>query len=191
MTGIQLPSTQTSIRQSQSGSPIIQVDSLLPPVEKDMILVRTVAVAINPHDFKMVDNFPSPGTTPGCDFAGIVVAIGPDVNPTREKHQNDVLNIGDRVCGGVHGSNPSRPLVGAFSTYVSAFGDCVLKVPSAVKWEQAAAIGGAIPGTLGLALVKSLGLSIGPEKSYEKPVYVLVYGGSTASGTMAVQLLNL
>ena len=191
MSEAQLPSSQTAIRQSESGSPIVQVISPLPPVEKDMIMVRTIAVAMNPHDFKMIDNFPSPGTTPGCDFAGIVVAIGAAVNATRERSHNDILHIGDRVCGGVHGSNPLRPLVGAFSMYVSAFGDCVLKVPRAFSWEQAAAIGGAIPGTLGLALVKSLGLSIGAKNRYEKPVYVLVYGGSTASGTMAIQLLNL
>ena len=187
----QLPSSQTSIRQGPAGVPIIQSASPLPPLESDMILVRAVAVAVNPTDFKMIDNFPSPGATPGCDFAGIVVAIGPAVNPAREKGHHDLLCIGDRVCGGVHGSNPLRPLVGAFSTYVAAFGDCVLKVPQATNWEQAAALGGAVPGTLGLALVESLGLDIGPRKSADKPVYVLVYGGSTASGTLAIQLLNL
>ncbi|KAF2180837.1 hypothetical protein K469DRAFT_729738 [Zopfia rhizophila CBS 207.26] len=38
----------------------------------------TVAVAINPTDYKMLQNFPCPGTIIGCDFAGSFVRIGDD-----------------------------------------------------------------------------------------------------------------
>jgi NADPH:quinone reductase-like Zn-dependent oxidoreductase len=37
----------------------------------------------------------------------------------------------------------------------------------------------------------SLGNTASPEHPAEKPFDVLVYGGSTASGTMAIQLLKL
>ncbi|KAH8646968.1 chaperonin 10-like protein [Tricladium varicosporioides] len=185
------PPFQTSVQQGQNGTLVVNHQAEIPALEPDMILVKNVQVAINPTDFKMPDNFPTPHTTVGCDFAGIIVDIGPTVNETRKLNNRGILQIGDRVCGGVHGSNPLRPLVGAFAEYVVAFGDCVLKIPDGQSWAEAAAIGGAVPGTLGLALVKSLGLEIGTTELPEKPTNVLVYGGSTASGTMAIQLLKI
>jgi len=101
------------------------------------------------------------------------------------------LTVGDKVAGAVHGSNPLRPHVGAFGEYVTAFGDCVFRIPEGMSWEEAAAIGGAAPGTIGLALVESLAIPTHPEKPTSTPFFVLVYGGSTANGTLAIQLLKL
>lgn len=191
MSEFRAPPFQTSVQQGQNGTLVVNHRAEIPVLEPDMILVKNVQVAINPTDFKMPDNFPTPHTTVGCDFAGVIVDIGSAVNETRKLNNRSILQIGDRVCGGVHGSNSLRPLVGAFAEYVAAFGDCVLKVPDGLSWPEAAAIGGAVPGTLGLALVESLGLGIGARELTEKPVNVLVYGGSTASGTMAIQLLKV
>ena len=103
-----------------------------------MIMVKTVCVAVNPNDYKIAGNFPIKDLAVGCDFAGIIVALGSGV--TRETHS---LEVGDRICGGIHGSNPLRPHVGAFGEYITAYADCVLKIPEAMPWENAAAIGGA------------------------------------------------
>ena len=37
---------------------IIQHDSPVAPLESDMIMVKTVCVAVNPNDYKIAGNFP-------------------------------------------------------------------------------------------------------------------------------------
>ncbi|PYI32194.1 GroES-like protein [Aspergillus indologenus CBS 114.80] len=159
-------------------------DAPIPPLAPDMVLVRTAAVALNPTDHKMVANFPTPGAVSGCDFAGTVVAVG-DTATERFK-------VGDRVCGGVHGANPLDPAVGAFAEYVGATADILALVPPDLSLTDAAAIGGAGPATMALALGDQLGLSIDADAAPNEPKaeFVLVYGGSTATGTMALQFLR-
>lgn len=182
-TAAPLPEFQTAIKQAQKGSLVIRNDAPLPKLDPDMVLVKTFAVALNPCDFKMPTRFPTPGASAGADFAGIVVALGSAMLKD--------LQIGDRVCGPIHAANPIRHDSGAFAQYVAAYSDLVVKIPDGMTWENAAAIGGAVVGTLGLALFVSLALPCHPEKPAEKPFYVLVYGGSTSTGTMAIQLLTL
>ena len=177
-----IPQTQIAIRQGQNGVLEIHHDHFVPNLKPDQVLIKTVAVACNPCDYKMPTNFPTPGATDGSDFAGTVVAIGAEVS----QH----LRIGDRVAGAVHASNPADLSTGAFAQYVAAYADLVWKIPEGMKWENAAAIGGAVIGSLELALLDKLGLPAHPERPAEKPFYALVYGGSTASGTMAIQLLK-
>jgi NADPH:quinone reductase-like Zn-dependent oxidoreductase len=179
-----LPTTHRSVRQGNNGSIIIQDSSSVAHLEHDMILVRPTYVAINPNDYKLAFNFPRPGLAVGSDFAGIIVAIGNGVKRTD-------IHVGDRICGAVHGSNQLRPNVGSFGEYITAYADCIFKLPESMAWENAAAIGGAVPGTLGLALVESLAIPAHPEKPATDPFFCLVWGGSTASGTMALQLLKL
>lgn len=150
-----------------------------------MVLVKTVAVALNPCDFKMAERFPSPGATDGCDFAGTIVALGSNAANIRD------FRIGDRVCGAVHGSNPIDHQAGSFAEYVAIDVEFLFKMPNIMPFETGAAIGGTGLGTLGLALFRSLGLPGTPERPAEKSLIVLVYGGSTSVGTMAIQLLRL
>ncbi|KAF2271627.1 zinc binding enoyl reductase [Westerdykella ornata] len=178
-----IPKVQTAIRQGEGGVLTIQRSSPVPSIEPDQVLVKTVAVAINPCDHKMPTMFPSPGATDGSDFAGIVVAVGHEV--TKD------LCVGDRVCGAVHASNPINHLSGSFADYVAAYADYVLKVPDTMSWTEAAAFGGVVLGTLGLALFQSLQVPGHPENPSPTPFFALVYGGSTASGTAAIQLLKL
>ncbi|KAF2111198.1 zinc binding enoyl reductase [Lophiotrema nucula] len=175
-----------SIRQGKDGNLVIQDCTPVAPLESDMILVRTLCVAINPNDYKMADNFPTPGLAVGCDFAGTVVALGSSITPRTHN-----LSVGDKVAGAVHGSNTLRPDVGAFGEYVTAYADCVFRMPEDMDWESAAAIGGAAPGTIGLALVESLQIPGHPENPTGTPFFVLIYGGSTSNGTLASQLLKL
>lgn len=70
----------------------------IPPVHDDYILVKTVAVALNPTDWQTVDETPMPGVAPsliGCDAAGIVVEVGKKVTKN--------FKPGDRIAGFSHG----------------------------------------------------------------------------------------
>lgn len=70
----------------------------VPKVLDDFILIKTVAVALNPTDWQTLDERPKPGTTHsllGCDAAGIVVEVGKNITKSFKK--------GDRVAGFSHG----------------------------------------------------------------------------------------
>lgn len=177
-----LPATQTAITATLDGSLAVSVDAPVPTLRPDMIIVKNAAVSINPVDTKLDGPYSTPGAIAGCDFAGTIVAVGSAVT-------HDV-RVGDRVCGAVMGMNPLEPSVGAFATYVGAQGDLVLTIPHRMSFATAAALP-TVFATAGLALFRSLGLEATPSKPAEKPFPVLVYGGSTATGTTAIQLLKL
>ncbi|OTA98396.1 hypothetical protein M426DRAFT_258962 [Hypoxylon sp. CI-4A] len=180
-----LPSSQQAVVQDSSGRPTLTHDAALPPLLPGTILIRTVAVALNPSDTKMGPNFPSPGAIVGFDFAGEVVRMHTQVSELRPD-----LKVGDRVCGLVHGSNPADRGNGAFAEYVRVPALLVLKVPEYMEMRQAAALGVAI-ATNALTLWESLGIPGSPYEPAAQRFDVLVYGGSTCMGTMATQLLKL
>ena len=147
----------------------------------NQVLIKVAAVALNPCDWKMPTRVPCPGAVDGSDFAGTVVEIGDAVTN---------LKVGDRVAGAQHGSNPIDMASGAFKQHIVAAADQIWKVPETLSWEEAAAIGLAVVSSVGLALFGSLKLQGTPDKPLEKPLLVLVYGGATASGTIAIQILK-
>ncbi|MCJ1264166.1 hypothetical protein MMC22_004037 [Lobaria immixta] len=176
------PSTQTAITALSRGTLTLSHNAKVPVLQPDMVLVRTHHVALNPADGKMVDYSATPGAVSGYDFAGEIVAVGSAV--TRP------LAVGDRVCGVVHGMNALCPEVGAFAQYVGATAEFVLKIPEDMSYDVAASLGTGA-GTAGMALFHSLKIPASTEKPAEKPFFVLVYGASTATGTMSLQLLRL
>ncbi|KAI3317089.1 GroES-like protein [Xylariaceae sp. AK1471] len=160
----------------------IKHNAPLPILKSNELLVQTKAVAINPCDYKMHERFPCPGAVDGCDFAGIVIGLGTDVTS---------FSLGDRVCGAVHGSNPLRPDSGAFAEYIASESEFTLKMSPQMTFLEAAGLGGTGLATLGMALFKALALPGTPEQPAERKLTVLVHGGSSSVGTMAIQLLRL
>lgn len=155
----------------------------VPQVEPDQVLIRTAAVALNPSDHKLLDQSTTVGAISGSDYAGVVVKVG-----DAAQH---LLAPGDRVFGVVFGANPGRPGNGAFAQYIAAPADLCLRIPERMDFAAAASMGMAIM-TTGLAF-RSLGLSFGNDKeppNGSKP-WVLVHGGATATGTVAIQMLRL
>lgn len=179
-----VPIIQKAIVAKAPGQLIIKEDVLVPTINEDMLLVKTVAVAINPSDAKMVDYSCTVNAISGYDFSGIVALVGS--SPSLQSR----FQIGDRVCGGVHGMNALGPENGAFAQYVRADPGLTLRMPESMSFKDAATLGTAL-STTGLTLFKSLGISDRPDKPAQKPYFVLVYGGSSATGTMAIQLLRL
>jgi len=115
----------------------------------------------------------------GSDWAGTVVAVGSEV-----KH----VVVGDRVCGAQNEMCGLTPAWGAFGEYNVTRGRAWMKIPASLNIEAAASLPVGI-STAGLA-IRLLGLPL-PDKPVEKAAYVLVYGGSTATATIAMQLLRL
>ena len=191
-----IPTYQTAIVAQSAGQLAIQHNAPVPCLAPDMALVRTAAVAINPADAKMLDYSAAPGAIHGYDFAGTIVALGKDALASGR------LSVGDRVAGFVHGMNPLQPDVGAFAEYVGACAEILLKLPDHVAFEEAATLGVGV-GTAVLGLFGELRVPASLEELRESgktPVddavekeraHVLVAGGSTATGTRAIQLLKL
>ncbi|GLA69278.1 hypothetical protein AtubIFM55763_009230 [Aspergillus tubingensis] len=158
-------------------------DRPIPSLRDDYMLVRTVTVALNPTDWKHIDLVPSDGCTVGCDFAGIVEEVGPKVPERFQK--------GDRVLGLTHGCNAVEPEDGAFGQYVMAKGNGQLKIPGWMSWEDACTVGVGYT-TVGQSLYQNLGIPMpGKPRSATTPKTVLIYGGSTATGTLAIQCAKL
>lgn len=72
----------------------------IPKLYPGYILVKTVAVALNPTDWTSLDAVGQPGTIVGCDYAGIVEQLGSAGSKKFKK--------GDRIAGFAHGGMPTR-----------------------------------------------------------------------------------
>lgn len=172
------PTTQTAVVATTT-TPTTSTTAPIQPLLPTEFSIRTEAVGVNPSDTKMLGPFANPHGILGTDYAGTVTAIGSAVTS---------VAVGDRIAGAQNAMNASMPERGAFrETNVNA-GSVWLKLPAHVSTEAGATFGAGI-STAGLAL-RLLGLPL-PDEPLEKAVQVLVYGGSTATGTVAVQLLRL
>lgn len=172
-----------------AGQLAIQHDAPVPILKHDMVLVKAVAVAINLVDVKSLDYSPAPGAIMGFDFAGTIVALGSDAVAAGH------LAVGDRVAGVVYGMDRLQPDVGAFAQYVGALADLVLKLPDHMSFQDAAALGLATATAAygvfhELQLAGSLDSLIAGADVPRAGGFVLVAGGSTATGTRAIQLLK-
>ncbi|KAF2494505.1 alcohol dehydrogenase class-3 [Lophium mytilinum] len=151
----------------------------LPALRPTYILVKTHAVALNPADVAGIDLVAPIGATPGLDFAGVVVDIGSEVTKK--------FKVGDRVFGAVHGCNEGESEDGAFGEYLVSKGDLTGLIPENLGFEAASTLGAGI-ASVGQALGQNLGLPWpGKQSAKGEKVPVLIYGGSSATGALAIQ----
>lgn len=153
----------------------------IPKLRPGYILVKVEAVALNPTDWKHIDWAPISGATVGCDYAGVVEAVGEGVSKQ--------WNKGDRIAGLVHGVNKLEKEDGCFGQYAVAVGDVQMMIPTKMSMEEASTLGVGVT-TVGQALYQSLGLPL-PTFPAKVPFWILVYGGSTATGSLAIQYAKL
>jgi putative PIG3 family NAD(P)H quinone oxidoreductase len=163
-----LPAQMTVVAISKPGGPEVLVPEqrALPQVGPDEILIKVMAAGVNRPDVAQRSGAypPPPGASdlPGLEVAGEVVAVGS--NAKRHK-------IGDKVMSLVAG--------GGYAQYCIAQDAQAMSVPPALSIKEA----GALPETL--MTVWHNVFERGGLKSGET---LLIHGGSSGIGTMAIQL---
>ena len=163
-----VPSQMTVIGISKPGGPEVLLPETrsVPVPGPDEILVKVAAAGVNRPDVAQRSGSypPPPGASdlPGLEIAGEVVAVGSEA----KKHQ-----IGDRVMSLVAG--------GGYAQYCIAQDAQAMTVPPALSMIEA----GALAETL--MTVWHNVFERGGLKSGET---LLIHGGSSGIGTMAIQL---
>ncbi|CDO68641.1 hypothetical protein BN946_scf184996.g72 [Trametes cinnabarina] len=166
----------------QEGRKVLVQDHPVPEIGEEDILVKTVAVAQNPTDYKFVDSGRGkPGTVLGCDWSGHVVRVGKNVTSPK---------LGDHAAGFVMGG--TFPDSGAFAEYVKTPAELAWVVPEGTLSHEEAATMGCAFWTAIQALYHPtrLGLVEPPEKVTEEQ-WVYIHGGSSSVGQFAIQLAAL
>lgn len=174
-------STQKALVCGGLGQYQITTNVEVPEPRPGTMLCKVKAVALNPADWKMIDFSATSGSIGGNDFAGEVIRVGHGV--TR-------FQTGDRIFGMMFGLNPTDRLAGSFCHYAVATEDLACKIPDSLTYEEASTFGVAV-GTAGTALFQTLGLPMpGSVQTASQSTFVLVSGGATATGTIAIQLIK-
>lgn len=162
---------RTFVKDRYGGPEVLRIEEAEPPdPAPDQALVRVHATSINAHDWHMLRGKPylarlSEGLRRpkqpmlGLDVAGIVEAVGPEV---------DHLAPGDRVFGSRYG---------AFSEVVA--GKNMIPIPEGITFEQAAAVPTA--GQTALVGLRDKG-------ELQAGQHVLINGAGGGVGTFAVQV---
>ncbi|KAI0255989.1 dehydrogenase [Lactifluus subvellereus] len=124
------PTSQKAIIIQQDGSVALR-EIAVPKPGPDEILVKIVAAAQNPSDWKTARYGRRAGAVSGCDFSGIIEEIGSNV-------PQGLRSVGERVAGLVQGGIRHY---GAFSEYLVTDADFVVHVPDTWSFEDAAQLG--------------------------------------------------
>ncbi|KAK7266105.1 hypothetical protein RIF29_18745 [Crotalaria pallida] len=147
----------------------------IPQLKDDQVLIKVVAAALNPVDYKRaLGNFkntdsPLP-TAPGYDVAGVVVKVGSRVQK---------FKVGDEVYGDINENPLDHPkTIGSLAEYTAAEEKLLAHKPSNLSFVEAASLPLAvITAYQGLERVEfSAGKSI------------LVLGGAGGVGSLVIQL---
>jgi NADPH:quinone reductase len=165
------PSTMLAIDPATPGGPevLVPVERPVPRPGDGEVLVRVAAAGVNrPDVLQRMGGYPPPPGAPstlGLEFAGEVVALGDGV---------DAAMMGQTVCALVAG--------GAYAEYAIAPAGQCLPVPPALSSIEAAAL----PETLYTVWTNLFERAFAVEGDT-----VLVHGGTSGIGTMAITLANL
>jgi aspyridone synthetase trans-acting enoyl reductase len=190
-----LPVTQKAVVAKSVGKYELISTHALPILGPKHLMVKVFAVALNPVNWKMIDASPPLGVVGGNDYSGVISSIGVDVS--------SAWKIGDRVCGCVYGLDPTlegTEWAGSFAEYIAVDASLVMRVPTlgenSMSMDRAASLGIGVM-TAGMALYESLqlpmplNLEIKPAERGSTSEFILIHGGNTATGTIAIQLARL
>ncbi|GME84084.1 unnamed protein product [Ambrosiozyma monospora] len=167
-------------------------DAKVPQPGPKELLVKVKANAVNPTDWKHIAfGWGKPDVVPGSDAAGEVVAVGSEV---------EGFQIGDQVSSFKHGGYPVDPKGGLFQEYVLVdpflsinFGSkkLISDPANTVEAGPISTFEGASSVTLGLVtigLAYHHNFKLSFDKSAQKDKKILIWGGATATGFLAIQV---
>ncbi|MBV8575222.1 MAG: NAD(P)H-quinone oxidoreductase [Acetobacteraceae bacterium] len=163
-----VPSQMTVIGISKPGGPevLLPETRAVPAPGPDEILIKVMAAGVNRPDVQQrLGHYPPPpgaSDLPGLEVAGEVVAVGQ--NAKRHK-------LGDKVMSLVAG--------GGYAQYCIAQDAQAMAVPASLPIEQA----GAMPETL-----MTVWHNVFERGGLKQGETLLIHGGSSGIGTMAIQL---
>ncbi|GMM36892.1 hypothetical protein DASC09_042170 [Saccharomycopsis crataegensis] len=166
---------------------IIETKTLQP--SRNMLLVKINSIALNPIDWKRNNVWGGKGNIIGTDASGEVVAVGDGVTGFKP---------GDSVSSFAHGGYKEDPTRGVFQEYAIVDPCLTIKYheklinsdslngPAKITtYEGAASINLALV-TVGLSMYNSFNASY--DKSNQAGKYLLVWGGATTTGFIAIQV---
>ncbi|ESW23043.1 hypothetical protein PHAVU_004G014200 [Phaseolus vulgaris] len=147
----------------------------IPQIKEDHVLIKVVAAALNPIDYKRALGFfkntdsPLP-TVPGYDVAGVVVSVGSQVRK---------FKVGDEVYGDINEDPLDNPkTVGSLAEYTAVEEKLLAHKPSNLSFVEAA--------SLPLAIITAYqGLE---RVEFSAGQSVLVLGGAGGVGSLVIQL---
>lgn len=161
-------------------------DEDIPELRDGSLLVRVVCVALNPLDAKNIYDAGPAETLLGTDYSGVVEKTGHGY--TKE------WKVGDRIFGFIMGANAGHPTDGAFAEYALVKADVQYRMPDHMSFEQAASLGVGL-STAAMGICHKLHMPIDLDEDSEDrdgdAHNVFIHGGSTATGTMSIQLARM
>ena len=83
-----------------------------------------------------------------------------------------------------------QPEDGTFAEYIVVKGDIAMHIPPGIRFEETATLGCGI-ATIILGLYKYLSLPLPCVDKDNSGGFILIYGGSSATGTLAIQFAKL
>lgn len=123
-----LPTTMNAV-VIEGENAVLKSNVSLPRLREGDLLLKTLAVAGNPVDWKSVAlKFGTEGSIRGCDAVGQIVKLGHNVDP-------DQLHIGEFVYGYIHGSCLLAPDNGAFADYIALDSKLAFKTNKNIKFS--------------------------------------------------------
>ncbi|MED6191787.1 hypothetical protein PIB30_003588 [Stylosanthes scabra] len=146
----------------------------IPEIKDDQVLIKVVAAALNPVDYKRARgifkvNEPPFPTAPGYDVAGVVVKVGSNVKK---------FKVGDEVYGDISESTVKPKATGSLAEYTSAEEKVLAHKPSNLSFVEAA--------SLPLAIITAYQ---GIERAqFSAGKSILVLGGAGGVGSLVIQL---
>lgn len=155
------------------------VDQAIPDPERgDDVVVAIRSAALNWVDLMMTSgqyqHLPKPPYTPGLEYAGVVVKVGPEVRElaTGDRVMLDGLLAGPRSLG-------DHQRWGGFASYAVAPERALIPIPGPLDFDQAASLLGAYETAYHVLLHRG---------RIQKGETVLIHGASGATGLAAVDL---
>ena len=175
------------IASAQFGTATLITDRPRPRLRPTYLLIRTIAVAVNPADNLYLSyGLAGKGSLLGNDYAGIVEEVGCGVKRS--------FRVGDRVCGCTRGGDPDELENGTAAEYIVVKADLQVHIPASMSFEEAATTGVTFL-TTGRCLYKTFNIPFpspfADAESGKERGALFIYGGSTAMGTALAQFANL